>query len=301
MPTPRVFISCGQSEEGNERDIAESIHAIVEAAGFEPYLAFRHQSLSGFKEGVLSRLQRSEYFLFVDFKREELKSGRSSTPKFRGSLFCHQELAMAAMLEIEVAIFVHEDMERNGILKYVMGNAHEFREPDDLLKKIKTTIRSWKKEWMNELILERAPNGTESHRVQNSVTGQIETYANIRVRNRHKLRPAFNCYSFLKSCNRIERSGDLMPLEIESIEFAWAGSLYSNALIQPGQTRLLNVCVHSGPDTRFCVNTTFSGFKEPLCAGRYLLDFVVYSENFLPAEGRFQLTVSPQTAKIDPV
>jgi len=58
--------------------------------GFEPYVALEQQKLQGVKESIFRRLKNSEYFLFLDFKREglidphepNLESGEA-----RGSLF----------------------------------------------------------------------------------------------------------------------------------------------------------------------------------------------------------------------
>ena len=66
----RVFISCGQRPE--ELDIAEDIATIVSQMNFEPYIARNQQTLKGVVENIFSKLQESEYFLFIDFKRERL-------------------------------------------------------------------------------------------------------------------------------------------------------------------------------------------------------------------------------------
>ena len=92
----RVFISCGQSKDTDEPKIAEKISKRLTALGFDPYVAVAQQSLRGLKENIFEQLSRSEYFLFVDFKRERLEG----TSDHRGSLFSNQELALASFLEI---------------------------------------------------------------------------------------------------------------------------------------------------------------------------------------------------------
>ena len=72
---------------------------------------------------VLRRLELSEYFLMIDFKRERLKG----KPSHRGSLFTHQELAIATFLEIEQLRFSEKGIEWNGISKAAAGEAVSIR------------------------------------------------------------------------------------------------------------------------------------------------------------------------------
>jgi hypothetical protein len=67
----RVFISCGQRQD-DEIDIAEKIALELQNMGFEPYIAVKEQTLKGFTENILPRLDESEYYIFIDFKREQL-------------------------------------------------------------------------------------------------------------------------------------------------------------------------------------------------------------------------------------
>jgi hypothetical protein len=65
-------------------------------------------------------LEKSEYYLFIDFRREELGSQR-----FRGSLFSHQELGIATYLKKEHILIFQERgvLERDGIKGYVPGKS----------------------------------------------------------------------------------------------------------------------------------------------------------------------------------
>jgi hypothetical protein len=111
----KIFISCGQRTE-KERSIANQVAGILESKGFDPYIAVQEQSLSGLVENVFhNQLKKSEYFLFIDFRREKLKAGKK--PKYRGSLFSHQELAVATFLGFGERFmgFVQEGIARDGI------------------------------------------------------------------------------------------------------------------------------------------------------------------------------------------
>jgi hypothetical protein len=68
----RVFISCGQAKETDERIVAHRISERLKAEGYEPYVAVEEQTLAGLTENIFGWLRKSEYFVFVDFKREPL-------------------------------------------------------------------------------------------------------------------------------------------------------------------------------------------------------------------------------------
>src|SRR5208283_363343 len=122
----RVFISCGQSKESEEVLIAQRIEKELIAMGFEPYIAVAEQSLKGVKENIFTKLRSSEYFLFIDFKRERLFKGNDpfvDTGAHRGSLFSHQELAIAAFQDYDVLAFQEASVKKDdGILKFIQTN-----------------------------------------------------------------------------------------------------------------------------------------------------------------------------------
>jgi len=70
-PKARIFISYGQRKQTNETEIAKKIADELEHMGFDPYVAVQEQTLRGVKENIF-QLANSEYFIFIDFKREKL-------------------------------------------------------------------------------------------------------------------------------------------------------------------------------------------------------------------------------------
>ena len=123
----RVFISCGQRQNANylkkigveninlvkypEFTIAKQIAKKLEKLGFEPYIALEQQTLQGVKEAIFKKLENSEYFLFMDFRRERLYDEGDSnclSEEYRGSLFSNQELAIATFQGYEVLAFQEE-------------------------------------------------------------------------------------------------------------------------------------------------------------------------------------------------
>lgn len=120
----RVFISCGQNKETNEAMIAGQIRERLEKLGFEPYIAVEEQTLRGLKENIFHQLSSSEYFLFVDFKRDKFEN----EDVYRGSLFSHQELALASYLNIEVLAFREAGVKtEDGIMRFLQANTIQFR------------------------------------------------------------------------------------------------------------------------------------------------------------------------------
>src|SRR5437763_7178299 len=121
----RVFISCGQSKDTNEVETARQIGQRLRQLGFSPYIAVEEQTLRGLQENIFEQLRRSEYFIFVDFKRERL--GDTSPSAHRGSLFSHQELAIASFLEIPVIALQETGVKRDdGIIRFLQANAVPF-------------------------------------------------------------------------------------------------------------------------------------------------------------------------------
>ena len=122
MGAARIFISCGQSKKPDEIEVAKAIADRLRGRGFDPYIAVQEQTFQGLKENIFARLRNSEYFVFVDFKRE--KPGRSQ--HCRGSLFSHQELAMASLFEIDVAAFQERGVKPlDGLIQLLQVNAVE--------------------------------------------------------------------------------------------------------------------------------------------------------------------------------
>ena len=68
--------------------------------GFSVYIAIEEHTVSDITSNIFQKLRDSEYFIFIDFKRETL-SGRKSESLHIGSLFTNQELAIAKLFHSE--------------------------------------------------------------------------------------------------------------------------------------------------------------------------------------------------------
>src|ERR1700733_11674436 len=156
----RVFISCGQAKGSDELYTAQKIAERLKEIGFDPYIAVEEQTLLGLTENIFPRLRDYEYFVFVDFKREELRSTRRAGPPklHRGSLFAHQELAIAAYLKLPVLAFQENGVKTDdGVLRFLQANATPFTDRNLLPNVIADEVqrRKWNPHLRNELILER--------------------------------------------------------------------------------------------------------------------------------------------------
>lgn len=292
----RLFISCGQSKGSDEPKIAEEIAKKLTDLGFDPYVAVAQQSLRGLKENIFEQLSRSEYFLFVDFKRERL--GFASV--HRGSLFSHQELALASFLEIDVLAFQERGTkQRDGILGFIQANETAFSErntlPDLIIENVKQRMKEgrWDPRWRNELVLEHGPEDFTDPVIRN--TGKTARFFHIGVHNRHRSKTALNCCAYLERVSTLDTGSDI---PVPTVEFKWEGYLLPNAHVHAKTVRRFDAfwVLHENPtqilfDNPFCDASPFL----PNVAGvdsQYRLTYLVLSDNFPPARRSFVLKIA---------
>jgi hypothetical protein len=128
----RVFISCGQASEA-ERIVARELATWFIDEGFSPYVATQVQSIPDLNSGLIAELKRSDFYFFINFRREKLPPVRSRI-LCRGSLYTNQELAIAYALGFEHMLFLNQKRaERGGIFGTIVSNAPEFEDLDEVL------------------------------------------------------------------------------------------------------------------------------------------------------------------------
>ena len=135
----RVFISCGQNHtwEG-EVETARAVANRLSALGFDPYIAAEVHSPRSLVENIYSQLRDSEYFLFIHFKRERLDDSN----EHRGSLFSHQELAIASFDGLELLAFQEDGVKRlDGIVRFLQINPIPFADRNCLVDIVVETVR----------------------------------------------------------------------------------------------------------------------------------------------------------------
>jgi hypothetical protein len=281
MPTndisARVFISCGQRADSSEVTVAEAVAARLRAAGYSPYVAVDHQSLRSIRENVFPQLTDAEYFLFLDFRREALAG--SVPVEYRGSLFSHQELAIASYLEKELLAFRESGVRPlDGLVGHLQANSIAFNSRDSLPDRVMDEVarRNWRSDWQNRLVLElNSPPFRDARRVPENVDGR---FFHLRVNNRHRIRTAQDCVGYVRAVVN-EQTGE--PVPFESVELKWAGYVLPHATISPDSFRKLDAfwLEHNAPAApRFnCFADSTHFIPRFAGAGQWVLTYEVLS------------------------
>lgn len=131
----KVFISCGQASD-KEREVATLLASWFRDQGYTPYIAIEAQSILDLNAGIIGELKTSDYYLFVNFRRESIGDG-----KYRGSLFTNQELAIAYALEFEHMLMVSQtDVRREGVFQFMVSNIPEFTDFSEVVDRVQTAV-----------------------------------------------------------------------------------------------------------------------------------------------------------------
>ncbi len=290
----RVFLSCGQSAEAGEVEIATAIAQRLEALGFDTYIAVQEQSLRGLVENIYSRLRESEYFVFVDFKRELLVD----SGEHRGSLSSHQELAIASFSGLEVLAFQEKGVRLlDGIMRFLQANAIYFTDRHLLASVIadKVVSRHWRADWRCVLQLKRDPKQYKDATVFGDSRydrGQAHRFFHGAVHNQHHSQPAVHTYIYLERITPISTGIDQA---FKAAEIKWAGYTYPNALVRPGEHRLFDCChvAHDQPTIAqfnvFADSTEYIPFIHG--PGDFQLRFTVFADHFASTSIDLRLTL----------
>lgn len=292
----KIFISCGQRKETIEETTAKQIKKMLDDLGYDAYLAIEEQTLKGLRENIFKQLDDSEYFLFIDFNREQISQ---EGPLHRGSLYSHQELAIASYLDIEFIGFQQDGTKKDdGMLKVLQSNCKPFKKTDEMPELIKKEIknRKWKPNWKNQLILERnAKEYEDAHHL--GIDGHpMARFFHLDVKNLNPHKQATNCYGFLESVLNVNTS---KQRKLRTMEFKWAGYTLPNATILRDSARQLDTffVIHSNPSqphfSCFSDSTYYLPYIETpgdvRAPGVFELTFLIVSENFQPARETFIL------------
>jgi hypothetical protein len=303
----RVFISCGQTKHSDELETAHKVRDRLYELGFDPYIAVEEQTLSGLKENIFRRLRDSEYFVFVDFKREKLiPRGHgmmglvlSHSLQHRGSLFSHQELSLASYLDLPLLAFQEKGVKTDdGVLRFLQANATTFTDRSLLPNVIADEVqrRGWNPRSLRELVLER--DRADEHSEHNVLTDrgvEPRRFYYVHVRNLHHQKTATNCYVYLEKAMRLGDSPAEIPFN--SVELKWSGYTLPNAHVLPMTTRPFDAIaiLHRLPTEPALVTFSDSlafGRLDIHAPGKYELRYAVLSDDFPIARASFTLNLS---------
>ncbi len=291
----RVFISCGQAD-GEERDTAVKIARMLEHEyGFEPYVAGEQVSFSGVKEAIFRQLPESEYFLFIDFPRDELPDGFC-----RGSLFSNQELAIAAYLDLDFLGFRHRSVRPfDGLLKFVQADIPVFDNVAQLPQLVRDAVQSkWHADWKNGLQLRRDPDEFDHiTRLRRDVYGNVTMnrearFFHLDVFNSHLRKTALDCVTYVESIRDVKQG---CHIPFRRAEIKWAGSVLPMVPIPPRTHRMIDICMIY-PDE--LDNVYFMSYSDShqymgIITGVYELDveFCVYSANMQQSSAAVRISL----------
>lgn len=294
----KVFISCGQNRLfSDEVEIAHKIAERLSQLGYEPYIAVEEQTLRGVIENIFGQLETSEYFIFIDFKREQIVTNNEQI--YRGSLFCHQELALASYLGLPIVAFQEKGVKQeDGLMGFLQGNSIPFSDRHLLANVIADTIQQrWDPHWKKQLYLDRENEQfVDSKRIPEN---KMARYFHVLVKNLNSRTPAINCYVYLEQVRDLSNNSNI---PIETIEFEWAGYTQPNAVILPNASRhfrAFNILHQDAKKLCFDLFTDSSRFIPRINGpGEFELTYVVVSENFPPARRTFSLHIGDELDEI---
>ncbi|MFH1113890.1 MAG: hypothetical protein V1792_08215 [Pseudomonadota bacterium] len=297
----KVFISCGQRPA--EMPSVREVESRLEKEGYDTYVAIEHRSLKTLQENIFHELSSSEYFLFIDFKREpivETASDGSLRQFHRGSLFSHQELALTSFLQLEAVGFQQSGVRREGIMDAMQLNCFCFEDMRELPDLVMEAIEAlgWHPCWKAQLHLGR------SDLERGGSVADPPYIHHIEVRNSHRRKPAINCTAFL---HEIKRSGSDEPIPFQKFELKWAGTTVPYVTIMPGESRSFDafyMCTCRPTRLRwkgFSFTDTDKVCPDVRVAGTYELTYVVSSFNFPVIQAKFKLELKDTLDEVSPL
>jgi hypothetical protein len=240
-PTPdaqkaQIFLSSGQRPE--ERKIAEAIAAKLRSL-FRVFITSEVETCKELLEVIHPALLDSDYFVFVDFLREELKG--PSPARSRGSLYSHQELALAFYLGIDLAAFRETGVEfPAGMSSTILGNGKEFSAADRskldeiVFEVVEKKVREglWSTKTRNQLELQFSDGPV--YECQNATRNL--NYYHISVENLHYRKRATNSSAYIE---RLVINGT--PKTLKPVELKWRLIPFPNVSIWPKGSKLGNI------------------------------------------------------------
>lgn len=296
----KIFVSCGQRKSTREIEVASKVCEIIKKRGFEVFLATETQSLGALTNCIYQEIEICEYFLFIDFKRDLCVDPTGKSKSFyRGSLFSHQELAIASYLEKECLLFREKGMPLEGIQQFLVSNAIEFDSANDsLYKQVEEGLKKWRSGWKNQLRIDVAQPVYED--AINVHARRKERYYHLSVFNDHYAKHAKNCYAYLLNFN----CGPKGHEKIKNSEMIWSGYGTASMTILPKDNKELDIAVLSLENGLNCLiyfpSPATSSYYQPNAINLKKGDFLearvkVVSDNFLPIVESFLITAKSNT------
>jgi len=297
MRNARVFISCGQGNR-KEKGIGKSVQDYFAGRGFETYFAEAVHSSEGLTENIFRFLNQSEYFVFIDFKRENL-----SANEHRGSLFVNQEIAMATFLNLIGVGFVEKGVKREGILEYRIYNAIPFEDETEIINSLDGLTKDWDINSVNELLISYNPEATSRNVILNNHPQKpLTDWYHLEVFNRNKRKHTFSCMGYITHICDLKTGQEF---DIPTNEIMWAGIQDITANIMGGTKRDLDAFFIIQGEDQIHFHQRSLGTNNPryllqnLSKGNYEIEYTVISSNFDTFSKRFIIDFQEGLEKLE--
>ena len=283
----RVFISCGQRK--GEREVVSKVATWFSDEGFRPYVALEAQSILDINSGIIRELRRADYYVFIDFRREKMEA-RNQPDVFRGSLFSHQELAIAYVLGFDNAIFFRETgVGLEGFGAFLMTNATLFQDRATLPALVADAVRRrrWSSRYSRNLVV--GPLWWSDQPIQ---YGPLKgRFLYVDVQNRRSDVAASETVARLASIQlegkESTRSPNRSPLKVTGQAIAYQQTIWPE---DQGAFDLLCVDLENG--ARVYLNNALDVIPAPILferPGTHLLHYEVFAPGFERVPFRIRL------------
>jgi hypothetical protein len=301
MPA-KVFISCGQ-KSAKEEKAAKSVGDWFESKGFQPYVAIEVSTISDLNKQVIAELKSSDYFVFINFAREKILSGKKAFR--RGSLYTNQELAVAISLDFtdRMMILVNQrGAEKEGIFKIMVCNTDEFDTFDEVLPIIQKRVSAegWDKSFSRHLSVDNY--GIDpvpvSYRDREE---RLLRIGHIDVHNSRPDVPASDCaIRLLKIFSEIQGerlSPDRERLKVTMRLGAYQQSIWPNSY---GTFDLFGIDQKSYPNTYLLSESDVP--RSPILSTRekHLLTYEIFASGFPKVTKEIEVDLTKEKPYFDP-
>jgi hypothetical protein len=274
----KVFISCGQRDA--ERDTARLVAQWLSKQGFEPYVAIEAQGIQDVNSGIIRELRRSDYYIFIDFRRERLPNDQSK-PVYRGSLFSHQELAIVCGLQFEHTIFFRQSaVQLEGLAKYMASNATVFNRPNEVPALVAEAVqrREWNPRYSRNLVVDKLHFPPKPW----SYADMSGRFLHVDIQNRRRDTGAGETVARLAAITlgsgTRKPSPNPSPLKVTGQWMAYKQTIWPRS---HGAFDLL--CVHAKVGYRVYLNSALDVAPRPILLeqrGEHFLEYEVFARGF---------------------
>ena len=289
----QVFLSCGQSKAIHEEiETANAIkQRLLDEFGLDVFVSVNENLFDG-NPSFFEALRKSDYFLFVNFKRKVRIFKRHEECYF--SLYTHQELAMARAYgfdETNMLVFHQRGMAKDGILRYMFANG-EFNNYSDVVEVVTKGVRDkhWSSSYSRHLVL-------SSLKPNSHVDDWIDPYSNrqlrhekitiVQILNRRSDCAAVNSQAHLKRIVEIGNQQQRQRDNIDRNPIKVAGIQAYSQIIGPGEIAGFDLFGYDVERKQLfmhteCDVTTPQGHRKPFIerSGDYILTYEVYAGHF---------------------